>query len=109
MSEPTMPSERVSRERRDRVAKEIERAEERLRTDFDVGWLNGRTRTQYMADAATAAILPDRAEFTVMLARLIAAAYEDGMEGRAVPQDASNMVPFIALVYGDDDASGGTR
>ena len=105
MSEPTMPSERVSRERREAVIREIQDVLDDSMQVLPYGddLLDGLT------DAATAAILPDRAEFTVMLARLIAAAYEDGMEGRAVPQDASNMVPFIALVYGDDDASGGTR
>ena len=105
-----MPSERVSRERREAVAMALcmsDGVEARYAFAYE-----------HMADAALQAALPDQTEFARALDRYglayvrVAGLTEDAdLEhvGKVLDDLKAAGSSLIALVYGDDDASGGTR
>ena len=107
MSEPTMPSERVSRERREAVIREIQDV-----LDDSMQVLPyGDDLLDALADAALHAALPDREKFYLAVETCIEAgisygAHDSMTKARTI---AASKAALIALVYGDDDASGGTR
>ena len=113
-SEPTM-RERVSRERREAVAKAIhairpieivwtaEHGEAAV--PFDACWPHNQECLRKAADAAIAAILPDRTAFFDAVDELVDVI--KGFEPDSTIEDKK--IALRDLVYGDDDASGGTR
>ena len=129
MSEPTMPRERVSRERREAIGKALHRAHCAAWDDIesaDEEWADPVIQHEFMAqaDAAIAAILPERTAFRKQVESIIEARFKfaddpcELWEGEWMQRwhDMEVMVFGESDVWdhyfdpnGDDDASGGTR
>ncbi len=98
-NEPTM-RERVSRERREAVIAAMADAQYRCMYDHDC-----QNYSEAMADAAIVALLPERTAFFDAVDELVDVI--KGFESDSTIEDKK--IALRDLVYGDDDASGGTR